>query len=178
MAVRSYFCAALALLAKVGRSSLYSSMREVVDAATGERHFKVTFKRTKETRAGVLSTVYDVVVDDWFWVSRASGPICPCGNTHNDENTPLFLKTSDRTSTGDIWPMVLEKAFAVFLARLNAELGWDIEPSYELLEPGKNGLGAATAGGVFSSLTGHPFQLVGGVQTRGLTAETVEELWQ
>lgn len=178
MTVRSYFCAALVLLAKIGRASLYSSMREVVDTATGERHFKVTFRRTKETRAGVSSTVYDVVVDDWFWVSKASGPICPCGNTHNDENTPLFLKSSDRTSTGEIWPMVLEKAFAVFLARLNQEQGRDVEPSYELLEPGKNGLGAATSGGVFSAVTGHPFQLIGGVQRRGLTAETVEELWQ
>jgi hypothetical protein len=178
-----YFCAALSLLAKIGRSSLHSCVRELADngdcsVAGGERRFEVRFKRTKETRAGVSSREYSVVVDDWFWVSRASGPICPCGGTHNVENTPVYLKTTDRTAEGEIWPMVLEKAFALFLARLNAEEGRELQPSYELLEPGRNGLGAATAGVVFSAVTGHPFQLVGGVQKRGLTAETVEELWR
>eukprot|EP01048_Picozoa_sp_COSAG05_P001761 COSAG05_NODE_61_length_23137_cov_22.080693_12_plen_854_part_00 len=212
-----YLCAALSLLAKIGRSSLHSCIREVIDGATAERtihstppcmteielhieilgarfapppptpvisactgvgKFEVTFKKTKETRAGIRASDYVVVVDDWFWVSRASGPLCPCGNTHNEENTPVYLKTADRTAEGEIWPMVLEKAFALFLAELNLEAGTDVEPSYGLLEPGRNGLGMATAGVVFSAVTGHPFQLVGGVQKRGLTAETVDELWQ
>ena len=32
--------------------------------------FEVTFKKTKETRAGIRASDYVVVVDDWFWVSR------------------------------------------------------------------------------------------------------------
>eukprot|EP01050_Picozoa_sp_SAG11_P000739 SAG11_NODE_26_length_23420_cov_40.459886_5_plen_142_part_00 len=37
------------------------------------------------------------------------------------------MKTADRTAEGAIWPMVLEKAYALFLSVLNAEAGRDLE---------------------------------------------------
>ena len=112
-------------------------MREVVDA-NGERQFEVTFKKAKQSRSGIKCSDVQVIVDDWFWVSSDPSIACPAGSMHNLKDVPIYMKTS---ASGDmeasVWPMVLEKAYACFLAKLNADEGRYVVPSYGLLEPGE-----------------------------------------
>ena len=122
-----YFCASLILLSGYAPEAIRDAIVEK-KGPDGSRRFEVSFRKNKVARAGkfpVVDTMVTVTVDDTFNVDVTNG---------DAKAEMLYIGTglggSGKASlTGCIWPGVMEKAWAAFLAETEGE-----SPSYDLIQ--------------------------------------------
>lgn len=93
-----YFMAGLMLLAQFAPLNVINAIREV-HLPSGERHFTVLMHDPS-------GLTVDITVNDKFYVGT--------------DGSPVYAKTGDGTAAGCVWPMVLEKAWAVLCSTWKA----------------------------------------------------------
>ena len=176
-----YFCAALALLASTdaGKAAIYDAILPT------QYGFVVRFKAFTRNRCGSpqLDDV-TVNVNRQFWTDFAAV----------DDEQPVYANTAVRGDVRSaIWPMVLEKAWAVRVAHeLSHHSGAGrrssnstrrrnnygrITASYDMLKPG-NAQGFDDVESVVLGIAGWPYGTLDGLPGTGLSDLHVDELWE